>query len=64
VDQAVRSRPTSTWHRDGSVQFTPNLGALAAYRYMDVDYEDGEGRNYFKYDMAISAPALGVVFTF
>lgn len=45
-------------------QANPTVGVLAAYRYMDMDYENGKGSNYFKYDMAISGPALGVVFTF
>jgi hypothetical protein len=39
--------------------------ALAiAYRYLDMDYEDGKGSRYFKYDVATSGPAMGVVFTF
>jgi hypothetical protein len=29
-----------------------------------VDYESGSGSNRFKYDMAFSGPALGIVFTF
>jgi hypothetical protein len=45
-------------------QASPRIGALAAYRYMDMDYEDGEGSNAFKYDLAFSGPALGIVFTF
>jgi opacity protein-like surface antigen len=45
-------------------QFSENIGALAAYRYMAMDYEDGSGRNYFRYDIATSGPALGMVFTF
>jgi hypothetical protein len=45
-------------------QFSGRAGALAAYRYMSMDYDDGQGSNRFKYDMAFSGPALGVVFTF
>jgi hypothetical protein len=41
-------------------QATPTFGLLAAYRYFDMDYE----KDRFKYDMATSGPALGVVFTF
>lgn len=44
-------------------QASERIGVLLAYRYMDIDYENGEGRNYFLYDMAFSGPALGVVFT-
>jgi len=40
-------------------QLTERTGALAAYRYMDVDYESGNGSNRFEYDMAFSGPALG-----
>jgi len=45
-------------------QATERLGVLAAYRYMDSDYEDGDGTNKFVYDIALSGPAVGVVFTF
>ncbi len=45
-------------------QLTERTGALAAYRYMDVDYESGRGSNRFLFDMAFSGPALGLVFTF
>jgi hypothetical protein len=45
-------------------QASPRIGVLAAYRYFDMDYEDGSGAGYFEYDMTISGPALGVVFTF
>ena len=45
-------------------QVSPRVGMLAAYRYMDMDYESGQGNNRFLYDMAIHGPALGVVFTF
>jgi hypothetical protein len=45
-------------------QASPRVGVLAAYRYMDMDYEGGNGQNRFIYDMAISGPAMGVVFTF
>jgi hypothetical protein len=45
-------------------QTSERVGMLLAYRHMDIDYEDGKDRNYFRYDMAFSGPALGVVFTF
>jgi opacity protein-like surface antigen len=41
-------------------QVTPRVGTALAYRYIDMDYEDGG----FTYDMSISGPALGVVFSF
>ena len=45
-------------------QFSPRAGLGLAYRYLDMDYEDGKGSNYFKYDMAMQGPAMGVIFTF
>lgn len=45
-------------------QAKERLGVLAAYRYFDMDYEDGSGLDLFKYDMATSGPGLGVVFSF
>lgn len=37
---------------------------IFAYRYLDVDYEDGSGSSFFKYDIATSGPGVAVVFTF
>ncbi|MEE8525926.1 MAG: hypothetical protein V3T72_18475 [Thermoanaerobaculia bacterium] len=34
------------------------------WRYLDVDYEDGDGLDRFKYDIASSGPQVGVVFHF
>jgi hypothetical protein len=45
-------------------QLTERTGAVAAYRYMDVDYESGSGSGRFLFDMSFSGPALGLVFTF
>lgn len=45
-------------------QFSERAGALAAYRYIQMDYESGSGSGRFEYDMSISGPALGIVFTF
>lgn len=45
-------------------QFSSTAGAALAYRYLDIDYEEGRGANRFKYDVATSGPALGLVFTF
>jgi hypothetical protein len=45
-------------------QAKPAFGVVAAYRYIDMNYEDGHGSDHFKYDMAMSGPALGMVFTF
>ena len=45
-------------------QFSERTAAALAYRYLEMDYEDGQAEDYFKYDVATSGPALGVVFTF
>lgn len=45
-------------------QFSPRVGLGLAYRYLDMDYKEGHGKDRFEYDMAMSGPALGVVFTF
>lgn len=45
-------------------QASERVGVAAAYRYIDMDYDTGKDADYFKYDMSISGPALGVVFTF
>jgi hypothetical protein len=45
-------------------QTSERVGVVAAYRYIHMDYDNGKDADYFKYDMSISGPALGVVFTF
>ena len=45
-------------------QSSAHFGIGLAYRYVDMDYQDGNGARAFKYDMAISGPAAGLVFTF
>ncbi len=37
---------------------------IFAYRYLDVDYEDGSDSGFFKYDVATSGPGVAAVFTF
>ncbi len=46
------------------LQVSPGFGVLFAYRYLSNDYDEGKGANYFRYDMSMQGPALGVVFTF
>ncbi len=45
-------------------QASDRIGVLAAYRYIDMDYDTDDNDRYFEYDMSMSGPALGVVFTF
>ena len=54
------------WQGVGTLrwQASERFGVLGAYRYIDMDYDNGETSKYFEYDMSMSGPALGVVFTF
>ena len=56
------------WQGVGTLrwQASDNLGLLAGYRYIDMDYNNGKNKDgkYFEYDMALSGPALGLVFAF
>ncbi len=45
-------------------QTSERVGVIFAYRYLDVDYEDGSGSSFFKYDVATSGPGVAAVFTF
>jgi hypothetical protein len=53
-----------TWQVVGSFsyQVTPSLALVAAYRHLDIDYDAGSGSNRFRFDAAMSGPALGVTF--
>lgn len=46
------------WH------VSPSFDLTAAYRYVDMDYENGDGAKKFVYDMSISGPAVGIIFKF
>ncbi len=45
-------------------QASERISVVGAYRYIDMDYENGSGTALFGYDMALSGPALGVSFDF
>ncbi len=45
-------------------QVSRSMGLAAAYRYLDTDYDNDDGAKPFAYDLAVSGPAVGVVFTF
>jgi hypothetical protein len=47
-----------------SWQATKSIHVLAGYKYLREDYESGSGTNYFRYDIALQGPALGVAFKF
>ena len=54
------------WHAYADIGYCASdlVSIILGYRAIDIDYEDGKGSNYFKYDMATSGPAMGVIFTF
>lgn len=54
------------WQGTGSVtwQASELVSVVGGYRYIHMDYDNGSGLGYFKYDMGMSGPFLGVGFTF
>jgi hypothetical protein len=40
------------------------VSIILGYRAIDMDYEDGSGRDLFRYDMLIAGPQIGVAFSF
>jgi hypothetical protein len=53
-----------SWHALGLVEWQPWKYAsfIAGYRALYVDYEDGSGRDRFKFDATVHGPVFGVVF--
>jgi hypothetical protein len=47
-----------------SYRISDTFSATAAYRYLDMDYEDGEESNQFAWDMAQFGPGVGVTVHF
>ncbi|HUD73309.1 MAG TPA: hypothetical protein VMQ62_15235 [Dongiaceae bacterium] len=45
-------------------RISPHFGAAFGYVALDMDYEDGEGRDFFKYDMLASGPFAAATFHF
>jgi len=54
------------WQAYADVGFRASdlVSVILGYRAIDMDYEDGSGRDLFRYDMLISGPQIGVAFTF
>ena len=40
------------------------VSIILGYRAIDMDYEDGSGRDLFRYDMLIAGPQIAVAFSF
>jgi len=47
-----------------SYDFSQRTHLMLGYRYIDFDYEDGAGRDRFRFDVAEHGPAIGVRFDF
>jgi opacity protein-like surface antigen len=47
-----------------SWQASKSIQVLGGYKYLREEYENGSGTNYFRYDIALQGPALGVAFKF
>lgn len=60
----VGSDLTWYWSANIAYRMTQHSQVYAGYRYIDFDYEDGEGRDRFKYDMAQHGPLAGFRFEF
>lgn len=54
------------WQGYANVGFRASqlVSVLVGYRAIDLDYEDGEGDQQFRYDVLASGPQLGVAFRF
>ena len=53
-----------TWQALGLVEWKPyeNTSFIAGYRVLDLDYEEGSGDTYFRYDVRSQGPLIGVNF--
>jgi len=60
----VGSDLTWFWAANIAYRMTARTQFYAGYRYIDFDYEDGEGRDRFKFDMAQYGPLAGFRFEF
>jgi hypothetical protein len=47
-----------------SYSFSDRMHLMLGYRYIDFDYEDGAGRDRFRFDVVEHGPALGIRFDF
>ena len=45
-------------------QISPHVGMAFGYEALDMDYQDGEGADEFRYDMIMQGPVAAVTFAF
>jgi hypothetical protein len=60
----VGSDLTWYWAANIAYRVTQRSSIYAGYRYIDFDYEEGEGRDRFRFDMAQHGPLVGFRFQF
>ncbi len=55
-----------TWHMITAFrrQNTDRFGWYLGYRVIAFDYEDGNGRNYQRYDLVEHGPGIGIAYSF
>jgi hypothetical protein len=53
-----------SWQASGLIEWQPfhYVSFLAGYRALNIDYEDGSGNDFFKFDATVHGPLLGVNF--
>lgn len=58
----IGSSSDLTWNITlvGEYKLSPNVGVIAGYRYLDVDWEQGSGSSRIGYDWVIHGPIMGV----
>ena len=56
----------TAWQTYANIGFRASdlVSVILGYRAIDMDYEDGSGRDLFRYDMLIAGPQIGVAFSF
>jgi hypothetical protein len=55
-----------SWNIEAMLEYrcSSRCSLLAGYRWLDVDYERGSGRNQFGFDMNMNGPVIGLTFDF
>ncbi len=46
------------------VKLAPGFALEFGYRWLDIDYESGDGANQFAYDVLTQGPVIGMAFKF
>jgi hypothetical protein len=62
---AAAQSSSGEWQAYADVDFRASdlVSVILGFRAIDIDYEDGSGRDLFRYDILVSGPQIGVAFT-